>query len=160
MNENSASGWAGLSGSSPYSADNASLSQASGLQNMMTANGSGNSLLTDPSISSQEAQLSQPTQSAPSTFTQPSSINGYPMFSSSQAGLSSPAGYVSPNSIDATPSVIAQQARLGMNSPAPVNMQQVQAPMGNPWAIKDSSVSGPLDYPLGQNNPPPKIATL
>ena len=91
----------------------------------------------------------------------PSAVNGYPMFSSSQAGNSVPSGYANANPIDATPSVIQQQARMGTApTPALMNPAQAAAPTMNPWNFKQSSVSGAFDYPLpGTNTIPPRIAT-
>jgi len=144
MNENSLSGWNALSGSNPYSSDNASLSQMQSMQGATLGAG-----LTSPMIGSNYGGS-----------VAPSSVNGYPMFSSPQAGLSSPSGYVSANPIDATPSVIQQQARNMMPTQMPMNPSMPTQANMNPWGIKQSSTPGSFDYPLGQQTPPPKLNVL
>ena len=155
MDESSLSGWAGMSGSSsPYASDNASLQAQQESQNILMGATTG---VADPSIT---GQMQAATQSSPS-YIQPSSVNGYPMFSSSTAGQSSPSGYANSNPIDNTPSVIAQQARL--SNPGAVQGSAPNAPVQatmNPWNIKNSSQPGSFDYPMGQNVAPPKLNVL
>ena len=149
MNEEN-SGWAGMTGSSsPYASDNASLQAQQASGNIMAGASDGYS---DPNIQSQMQQAN---------YIQPSSVNGYPMFSSSQAGLSSPSGYANANPIDATPSVIAQQARVGNpGAVQPMNPSMPTMATTNPWNLKSSSQPGSFDYPMGQNVAPPKLNVL
>ncbi len=151
MNENSMSGWSALSGSSPYSADDASMMQNQSLSGMLAG-----ASATSPSLNGMMS-------GGMNTYgggVSPSSINGYPMFSSPQAGLSSPSGYVSANPIDATPSVIQAQARAMTPQMMPQNPSMPTQATQNPWNIKQSSQPGSFDYPLGQNSPPPKLNVL
>jgi len=90
----------------------------------------------------------------------PSALNGYPMFSSSQANDMAPSGYANANPVDSTPSAIMPQARSGTATPMPINPHQPEPAQMNPWNIKTSSPSGPFDYPLGQNSAPPKLNVL
>lgn len=145
MPENESSGWSGLGGN--YSQDNEQLSQNQNMSNILAGSGMG---YAEPQISSLMS----------SGITEPSSVNGYPIFSSSQAGASSPSGYANANPIDSTPSVIQAQAR-GLNpNQMPQNPQAPTQPTMNPWAIRQSSTPSALDYPEKGAIPAAKINVL
>jgi hypothetical protein len=150
MDENSLSGWGGMSGSNPYSTDNSALASQQSSGNILAGASTG---YADPPI---QSQVQMP------SYAEPSALNGYPMFSSpTTAGLSSPAGYSNANPIDATPSVVMPQARMGgAQMPMPQNPSMPTSATMNPWAIKQSSTSGAMDYPLGQNVAQPKLNVL
>ena len=144
-----------MQNSSPYASDNASLNGGQAMSNIMAGSGMG---YAQPSIGGLmgQAGMGQGQGSYGGTV-QPSSLNGYPMFSSQTANVSTPSGYANANPIDATPSVIAQQARMNAPMAAPMNPSQPVAATSNPWNIKSSSSGGSFDYPLGQGVPPPKL---
>lgn len=145
MPENQASGWSGLG--SNYAQDNSQLSQDQSMNNILAGSGMGAS---QPQISSLMSN----------GISEPSSLNGYPIFSSSQAGASSPSGYANANPIDSTPSVIQTQARGLTPSQMPQNPQMPTPATMNPWAIRQSSTPGASDYPQPGAIPAAKLNVL
>lgn len=149
MGENS--GWDGLAGN--YSQDNASQAMSQGMGSILAGAGTG---YAQPSITGQVQAMG-----GYGGIVQPSSVNGYPMFSSGQAGAMSPSGYAATNPVGATPSMIAAQARGMQNQPAPMNPAAPTPAMSNPWNIVQSSGPGDaMGYPTGRQAPLPKINTL